>query len=39
MSVQTGVLCEYTRVIILETDEGKNASESSGTKKLVTLPL
>lgn len=33
MSVQTGVLCEYTRVLRLETDEGKNASESSGTKK------
>ncbi|KAH9804693.1 VWFA domain-containing protein [Citrus sinensis] len=34
MSVQTGVLCEYTRMIIVETDERNNASESPGTKKV-----
>lgn len=39
MSVQTGVLCEYTRMIIVETDERNNASESPGTNKVVILPL
>ncbi|KAH9652767.1 VWFA domain-containing protein [Citrus sinensis] len=34
MSVQIGVLCEYTRMIIVETDERNNASESPGTKKV-----
>lgn len=33
MSVQTGVLSEYTRMIIVETDERNNASESPGTNK------
>lgn len=33
MSVRIGVLCEYTRMIIVETDERNNASESPGTKK------
>lgn len=39
MSVRIGVLCEYTRMIIVETDERNNASESPGTKKVVILPL
>ncbi|GAY37643.1 hypothetical protein CUMW_030610 [Citrus unshiu] len=34
MSVKIGVLCEYTRMIIVETDERNNASESPGTKKV-----
>ena len=34
MSIQTAVVSEYTRMVLLETDGGKIAKESVGVKEV-----
>uniref|UniRef100_A0A5B7AJY8 Putative inter alpha-trypsin inhibitor, heavy chain 4 n=1 Tax=Davidia involucrata TaxID=16924 RepID=A0A5B7AJY8_DAVIN len=37
MSIQSGVVSEYTRMVLLETQRGKKATESAGVQEMLML--